>query len=232
MNKGKIFLFLMLGLGIGELTACGKKELTCLQGKLVDENTCLLIETSEPMMQCEAGYEYDMTTATCKKEEVIDANVQRTCPKGYYQSNGTCYSEKSVAKVNAPRCAKNQQEYNEFISSTPTKGFWKSELKGNSCDYFFCDKYVSGSCVYAQQYRKGVIQEKVCPDGTYHVGNDCKNKSNGIITYTCPEDYEKVNNNQCKGTKIKNPKYICEEGIYNEETRLCEKKIESEPSFK
>ncbi len=212
-------------------TGCGKDKLVCKEGEL-EGDFCVIKEISDAQILCDTGYRLDSTIQKCVKEEVVDAEYTFSCSDGYYLSGASCYSNESKEKVSGKRCATTQSEYNEYIKSTPTTGFYGSKEKGNQCIYEFCNLSIDGRCVNTVEREDKMMTISVCPSDTVAVGNECKLKEKGKIHYYCKDGYTLVDDNHCAGTETRKPNYICENGSYNEETQQCEKKIEEAPQKK
>ncbi len=206
------------------LVGCGKKE-ECVRGTLQD-GVCVYIESSEPEITCDGQLSADKKE--CLTEVVEKASTKRVCPNGFSEKGEYCYSNQALSEVTRYRCAKSQQEYNTYIDKKPTKGFWKAELLGSECQYYFCETYVDGKCVGAEAWKKKAIPYQTCPENTFLYLDKCYRRTGGTTGYTCPEGYELKDKN-CVIKKTVEPTYVCERGTYNPETKKCEERFEAAP---
>ncbi len=222
----KKVLWILLGCCV--LCGCSKKEqkVECPNGKINEDGFCVVIETSNPRKVCEEGYTLQ-EGEFCTKVETISATSTLTCPKGFVQVGSSCYSGTSSKAILSYRCPATQREYNKYIEKTPTSGFMSAKLSGSKCIYTFCEKYIDGRCVDTVKWTKKAISEPGCKEGTYKVGDVCRKKVTGSISYSCPQDYEQINTKQCRGVSKIDATIVCDSGAYNEETKMCEKVFES-----
>lgn len=203
------------------LTACGKENLTCKKGELVD-GVCKSVELADATVTCPSGYTFNKETSKCTNTMKIAAKTVNKCAAGYVIGNEKwCVSETQYDLIETRECISSRIQEGDTLSSTYI-------APSNYCYEKICiEKNADGTeCLKYEENKINYTKTKACPSGMRKWDGFCRKISWMKVETSC--EVGVLEKDMCIIENNIDPSISCKDGYKLIDGNKCQKVIYEE----